>query len=175
MADDEEGHISGFGIFFLLFFIFMLFLIGAFICSRFLGVFTSITPTNSIAYTASHTIFSAVFGIFDKSFLFFAIVALLGDGIYAAMHPSQARGIANIFLMFALVYVFIFFNTFTYTLNMALSANTIMPDSYAFFSNHYTLFLLIMLAVFGIIMNFRTKKSREERYEEEYEEYEEGD
>lgn len=144
-----------FGTVFLLFFAFLLLLIGATITSKFLGVWGGIVTVNSVAYAAPHTIFSTVFGIFDNSFIFIALVALLLVPISAYMHPSQAAGVLDIFLLLAVAYVFIFFNTFSYTLNSVMSANTLLPNSYSFFSNHYTLFVIMAIAIFAVILNFR--------------------
>lgn len=163
----EQERINVFGVFFLLFFIFLVFLVVAFICNKFLGVMLNIVPSNNIAYTLPALIFNTIFGVFDKSFLFFAVIVLFGVVIYAYLNPSAANGIIELLLLFALVYVFVFFNTFTYTLNNVFSANTLMPSSYAFFSNHYTLFLFIGIAVLSIIMNFRTKKKKIEENENE--------
>ena len=171
MADEEQRSV--FGTFFLLFFIFIVFLIGAFLCAKFLSISSGVFGSNSLAYRTSNTIYNTVFGLFDNSFLFIAVIALLADGISAMISPSVARGIANIFLLFATAYVFVFFNTFTYTLNAALDANTLLPNTFFFFSNHYTLFLIIALSVFGIITNFRRTKKEDHSEEQEYEDVEE--
>ncbi len=138
-------------IFLILWLLFLLFLIIGWIALQLIKFY----PSGSLAYSITHTLFGAIITFFDNSFIFIALFLLSIDALISYLYPNILQGILNIFLFFILFFVFLNVSTFTYTLNNAFSANVIMPNTSAFFTNNYLLYILLAFNVLTIIFNFR--------------------
>ncbi len=145
-----------------IFFMFFIFLLGLFIASFFINNFL---PKNSVAYTTSNTLYATLDAFFDNSFILIFFVVLIFDVIASYLNPSKTLGILNILLLFGVVYIVLFTQNFLTTLNSVLSANSILPNSYAFLSSPYMPFLVFMFLIASIVLNFRHKENDEGYYE----------
>ena len=133
------------------FFIFLIVLVGLFIAH-----FTiSVLPSNTLASNTANGIYSFMSGFFDSLAIILLLVFLLIDVISAYFAPSVANGVANLLLLFALAYIVLFLQSFMPTLNNVLSANTILPTTYALFSSSYMPFLIMAFAILATLFNFR--------------------
>jgi len=146
-----------------IFFIFFAFLLALFIGAFFIN---NILPKNSVAYTTSNTIYTTIDAFADNSFILIFFVMLIFDVVASYLKPSKTIGILNILLLFAIVYIVLFMQNFLPTLNNVLSANTILPNSYAFMSSAYLPYIVFMFLIASIILNFRHKEVEEGYYEE---------
>jgi len=146
-----------------IFFIFFIFLLGLFIASFFIN---KILPQSSVAYTSANTIYTTLDAFIDNSFILIFFVILIFDVIAAYLKPSTTLGILNILLLFGVVYIVLFTQNFLTTLNTTLSANSILPNSYAFLSSPYMPFIVFIFLIASIVLNFRHKENESEIYEE---------
>jgi len=146
-----------------IFFIFFIFLLGLFIASFFIN---KILPQSSVAYTSANTIYTTLDAFIDNSFILIFFVVLIFDVIAAYLKPSTTLGILNIILLFGVVYIVLFTQNFLTTLNSVLSANSILPNSFAFLSSPYMPFLVFIFLIASIVLNFRHKENESEIYEE---------
>jgi len=145
--------------FLLLFFLFIAFLIALFIANFFIN---KVLPSNTMAYTTANTIYTTTRGFFDNSFILIFFVVLLIDLVVAYYKPSVVDGILNIFLLFAIVYIVFFMQNTLPIFNNVLSANTILPTTYAFLSSAYIPYLVFMFLIGVIVLNFRHKQNENE-------------
>ena len=146
-----------------IFFIFFIFLLGLFIASFFIN---NILPKSSVAYTSANTIYTTLDAFFDNSFILLFFVVLIFDVIASYLNPSKILGILNILLLFGVVYIVLFTQNFLTTLNSVLSANSILPNSYAFLSSPYLPFIVFIFLIASIVLNFRHKEVESGIYEE---------
>jgi len=146
-----------------IFFIFFIFLLGLFIASFFIN---KILPQSSVAYTSANTIYTTLDAFIDNSFILIFFVILIFDVIAAYLKPSTILGILNILLLFGVVYIVLFTQNFLTTLNTTLSANSILPNSYAFLSSPYMPFIVFIFLIASIVLNFRHKENESGIYEE---------
>jgi len=145
-----------------IFFIFFIFLLGLYIASFFIN---KILPQNTQAYISANTIYTTLDAFFDNSFIIIFFVVLIFDVVAAYLKPSKTLGILNILLLFGVVYIVLFTQNFLTTLNSVLSANSILPNSYAFLSSPYMPFIVFMFLIASIVLNFRHKEENEGYYE----------
>ena len=145
----------------LLFFIFVAFLIALFLANFFL----KFLPQGTAAYTASNAIYTTTRVLFDSSFILIFFVVLLIDLLVAYFRPSVLDGILNIFLLFAVVYIVFFMQNTLPIFNNVLSANTILPNTYAFLSSAYIPYVVFFFLIAAIILNFRHETSEGEGYD----------
>ncbi len=139
------------------FFIFLIMLIGLYISH-----FTiSVLPSNTLASNTANSVYLFISNFFDSMAIILLIVFLLLDVISAYMQPSKVNGIANLLLLFALAYIVLFLQGFMPTLNSVLSANTILPNTYAVISSSYMPFLVMAFAFLATILNFRNNENNE--------------
>ena len=155
----QSGNVLG--TLFSLFLVFLVFAIGALVSVRFLGVL----PHNNAGYTVANTIYNSVFGFFDKSFVFIAFIALFVDVAVSAINPSVIKGITNLLMIFGVAFIGLVLYTNLATVGSVLSANTILPQSYAFLSSNYLVPLIFIFLAICTVLNFRTKKSNENNAE----------
>jgi hypothetical protein len=146
-----------------LFFMFFIFLLGLFIASFFIN---KILPQNTQAYTLANTIYTTLDAFIDNSFIIIFFIVLIFDVIASYLNPSKALGILNILLLFGVVYIVLFTQNFLTTLNSVLSANSILPNSYAFLSSPYLPYLVFIFLIASIVLNFRHKANENEGYNE---------
>ena len=146
-----------------IFFVFFIFLLGLFIASFFIN---KILPQNSVAYTSANTIYTTLDAFFDNSFILIFFIFLIFDVMASFFKPSTTMGILNILLLFGVVYIVLFTQNFLPTLNNVLSANGILPNSYAFLSSPYMPFLVFIFLIASIVLNFRHKENKNEGYYE---------
>ena len=151
----QAGNVLG--TLFSLFLVFLVFAIGALVSVRFLAVL----PQNNAGYAVANTIYNSVFGFFDKSFVFIAFIVLFVDVAVSALNPSKSKGIANLLMMFGVAYIGLVLYTNLATVGAVLSANTILPNSYAFLSSSYLVPLIFVFMAICVILNFRTVKSND--------------
>lgn len=137
------------------FFIFIILLVFAYLGSFFLSKMPIPQGQSSSFYAPIILIYSSFFGIMDNSFLFIFVIGLFADTLYAYLRPSKARGVLNILVLFGVAFVTAQLNTFLNPISTALYANTLMPNTYAFFNNDYYAILMIFFIGLSIIFNFR--------------------
>lgn len=134
-----------------LFLVFFVFAIGGYLSLTFLNII----PHSNAGYTVANTIYNATFKFFDKSFFFIAILILFIDVVVSALNPSRAKGVTNILMLFGVSFIGLFLYTNLPTFNQVLSANAILPDTYAFLSSNYLIPLIYFFLVLCTVLNFR--------------------
>jgi len=145
----------------MLFFLFIAFLIVLFLANFFIGFL----PRGSVAYTSANTIYATTRVLFDTSFIIIFFVVLIIDLLVAYYRPSVLSGILNIFLLFAVVYIVFFMQNTLPLFNNVLSANTILPNTYAFMGSPYVPYIVFFFLIGTIILNFRNEKIESDNYE----------
>ena len=138
-----------------IFLLFLLFLVALFIGHFFIN---KVLPANTMAYNTTTTIYTTTDTFFDNSFIIFFFALLIFDVVASYINPSTTQGIINVFLLLAVVYIVFFTQNFLPTLNNVLSANTILPTSYAFLNNVYLPYIVFMFLIASIVLNFRHKQ-----------------
>lgn len=164
-----EGGV--FGLLFALLLVAIVFFIGAFLINSFFQFMPLPSGASASFYNPLKLIYVSVFGIFDNSFLFIVlfISALMVVGAY--LHPSYEKAIGDFVLMFAMAFTWLLLSNILPVLNLALYAKTTMPNTYAFFTNPYELFLLFFISIISVILNINgmhKKKDKAVEYEHAY-------
>jgi len=122
------------------------------------NIFIAFLPSNTIAHKTASSIFNTIGSFFDNSIIIIFFVLLAIDIGYSAINPSKIMGIANIILLFAMVYVVLFLQNQIPLLNV-LSANALLPNSMAFLSSSYLPYIIFIALIISIIMNFRKSEN----------------
>lgn len=121
----------------------------------FYTIFYNAMPYNAQSSGWMQGVYSWTFGFFDRSFLIFFILTILGSGFVAIAHPNA--GVGALDLLCLLVFAFAFVNVRGGFMQVAsaMSMNTLMPNTYATLNSNWTaLFVFVGLALEGML-NFR--------------------
>ena len=159
MADNE--HINPFFTLMEFIFLILVVLIFAFMASTFLNVLPNPNGYNNTIYSPLHLLYAGTFGFFDSSFIFIYIFIIFMDLVYAWFNPKVYNALANILLLFVLAYFSIFIKVGLVAYNNALTFNSLLPQTYAFFSNDYWIVITFFALIISIIFNSRRKEKNE--------------
>ena len=137
-----------------LFFIAIMFFVFAYITTKFLIFLPLPKGAPNTLYSPLYAIYNAEFVTFDNSFLFIFVIILFLDVLVAYYRPSKRRGIINIFLLFGVVFFGTILNTAIIPLNL-LGFASLLPNTYAFFTNGYYIVVTFFMLILAIIFDFR--------------------
>jgi len=157
MPNDQQ-HSNIFQVVFALFALVVVFLLYAFLYTNFYRILPTPPGQTNHIYDPERSIYSIFFGIFDNSFLFIFVIALLMDVVASYLFPSVQKGIVNLVLLFSSSYFVAQINGIVPVLNQVLAFSSTFPNTYNVLStNYYAVIMLFMLGL-STIFSFRQKR-----------------
>ena len=148
MAENDNALSTFLGLLLVVF----IFFLGAWIFTIF---YNALAGPNNPMTPILQVIYTSIFGLFDKSFVFLLFLFLILDIFKAYRQPKLEFGIGNLILIFSFVFIFLnvkgaFMQFFT-----ELNMSQYLPVTYAALSNNYLAILIFFMLILATIMHFR--------------------